>query len=812
MVQSVRVKLILVPLLAISLLGPVKVLRAQDLMTQDLVEEQTFRYKLDAPAQRTSAGIYDAQGKLVRVLWTMQPRGDGEHKAKWDGRDDSGNPVPAPDTCEARVVVNRSSYVNHTVIGNTAKPANTFGHVPINFEAVVVGPDGNVYTTHDWDEPGHDVIRWSPQTGHVTGHSGHPISTPCKALAVDEEFAYITTYGGPLSEREKARFTVARLRINAAEGSKNWPMVPFTKAGPRIDVYNGSAPYPEGVSAADRAIMGMPLLSLAVRGENLYATDSLAGKVRVYHKVTGEPISEIAVPLAQAVALDERGRVWVGHGHKFVSVFDDKGTKLATPISDLSLVKALSFGPEGLLYVADRGAGQVRVYAVKDTTLTLARTIGQKAKPGDGAPDRFYHIAGVAVDKSNRSYVVHNAFFFNGGRMVRFTPEGQPTWEQLGLEFSSCGNYDPAEPDVFFTQPQHTYRLDRAGASWKYLGNSYDGTPYRTSSVVGGPLRFLRREGRQFGIIPGRSTRVFEVMPAADATRSPVFKLVSLLASPGLAPNGSTVNEIWLKPNLYMWSWVDEQGDHLPQPEEVSTWSRPEDGFELWQLDAVTSDTAGNLCFVSMGRGGGPKGDPAKVNAIWQVPLKWSSSRGLPHYDWADAKQLVPSQSLAWPMSFKMAQHDADTGITYAYGYTRKESLPQPKGVWMGGNTLAAFKGKDRQWQITLPDICVALDVIPGGAGGCILGGGPWKGVVHHYTRDGLLVGTVGPDPQVMGAAPNNPSGLLDMFSAITVNRDRRDGILDVFVEDNFNLRIAWYRIDDRNLSVQRCTLKAVTP
>jgi hypothetical protein len=34
----------------------------------------------------------------------------------------------------------------------------------------------------------------------------------------------------------------------------------------------------------------------------------------------------------------------------------------------------------------------------------------------------------------------------------------------------------------------------------------------------------------------------------------------------------------------------------------------------------------------------------------------------------------------------------------------------------------------------------------------------------------------------------------------VAVNRDPRDGLLDVFVEDNFNLRIAWYRIDDRQI------------
>jgi hypothetical protein len=781
------------------------------LCADDAAAVHRFRYKLDAPAPRTSAGIYDAQGRLVRVLWTMQAKGAGEHTGVWDGRNDAGQPVPSPQTCEARVVINRGTYANHGVIGNTAKPANTYGHVPVNFEAIAVGPDGSVYTTHDWDEPHHNVIRWSPQTGYVTGHSGHPISALCKALAVDEKFAYVTSYANSLKERDKVRFNIARVQINAATGSTSWPAVPFSKAGPRIEVYNGNAQYPEGASEADRKVMVMPLLSLAVRGDKLYATDALAGLVRIYHKETGEALGQIAAPLAQAVALDARGRVWVGHGHANVSVFDESGKLLATPISNLAQVRALAFGPEGSLFVADRGAGQIRVYAVNDTNVTLTRTIGQKAQPGDGAPDRFYHLAGVAVDARGNCFAVHNAFFFNGGRMARFNPDGAAAWEQMGLEFSSSGNYDPAEPDVLHSQPHHTYRLDRAAAGWKYLGNSYDGTPYRNASSVSGTIRFLRRDGRQFSIFPGSVTRVYEVKPPTDATRAGVFKLVSILGGPGVLPDGTTVTETWKKTNLYLWSWRDEVGDHAPQAEEATIWSRPEDDLELWQFGPVTADAAGDLWFVSAGRGSGPKGDPAKVNAVWRVPVQWSS-RGLPFYDWSTAKQAIPSEALAWPMGFKMAQHDVDSGVTYVYGHSRQEGTPQPKGVWMGGNALAAFKGQTCLWQIVLPDIVVGLDVIPGSPGGCIIGGNPWKGVLHHYTRDGLLVGMVGPDPKVMGEKPNNPSGLLDMFSAVSVNRDPRDGIIDVFVEDNFNLRIAWYRIDDRGLSEQRCSLSSPAP
>ena len=48
----------------------------------------------------------------------------------------------------------------------------------------------------------------------------------------------------------------------------------------------------------------------------------------------------------------------------------------------------------------------------------------------------------------------------------------------------------------------------------------------------------------------------------------------------------------------------------------------------------------------------------------------------------------------------------------------------------------------------------------------------------------------------------NKQSGWFDNHACIAVNRDRRDGILDVFAEDDFVLRIGWYRIDDSKIDV----------
>src|SRR4051794_36178059 len=51
-------------------------------------------FKLDAPAL-TSAGVYDANGILLRTLWSDKSYNAGTYPIEWDGKDDGGNAVNA---------------------------------------------------------------------------------------------------------------------------------------------------------------------------------------------------------------------------------------------------------------------------------------------------------------------------------------------------------------------------------------------------------------------------------------------------------------------------------------------------------------------------------------------------------------------------------------------------------------------------------------------------------------------------------------------------------------------------------------------
>ena len=745
-----------------------------------------------------TAGIFNSQGRLIRTLWALKNIQAGRQETIWDGNDGLGAIAP-PDQYTLKVVVNHGKYTNIGTIGNTASPPDSFHHVPINFEDIATDNAGNIYTVHDWDEPHHDVICWSPDTGKVLSHSGHPSSEMFNALAVDGDVVYISGYAD-VKDRTKSRFLIMKLKLRSnpdKPNASNWPVVPFTKAGKQLMVYSGNAEYPPGISEEDRSMMGVPLRSLAVHEQTLYVADALAGKVRLYDKITGEQTGAIDVPLPQTVAVGADGRIWVGHKFTQVSVFDRAGKLLGTPINDLTKVKTVSLGSEGRLYVADQGSGQVRMYDIAGNALNLRSVFGSKAKPGDRAADRFHFLMGATVDKAGNLFTVQREYFFNGGRLAKFAPDGKTQWEQLGLEFSSNGNYSPEDPDTFYSFMEHTYRIDRKNGSWQYLGNSYSGTPYHGENAGSAP-RIGRIGKHNFAFMPaGDGVQVYRIEPPTDPEKGPVTKLVAVIGRASPPPTGGKSQESSQVAKQFLWSWHDEQGDHTPQPEEINYWAKPGDGKPVWQFRPVTIDGQKNLWITSADRGG----NTPERNSIWTLPMSSPNKLGNPVYEWKNVKRVITEKNLLWPMEMQMAQH-ADDGRTYVYGVMNEKQpgIPKRGAVWMGGNSLACFKDAQCQWQIVLPAICVSLDVIPGGAGGCIIGGQPWKGVIHHYSSEGLLIGSVGPAPDIMGTAPNNPSGLLDMFAAVTVNRDPRDGIIDVFVEDNYNLRIAWYRIDDRDI------------
>lgn len=736
-----------------------------------------FSFKVPEAVPASSAGIYDLAGHLVRQLWAMKPLEMGLQNGEWDGLDEFGLPAPAGDY-EFRVVLNDASYRNVGIMGNTGSPANEMQHIQHGVASVAVDAKGNIYTANGWEEAGHDFKVMDP-TGKTIFHAryqirnGNPNGAPY-SIAVDDGYIYCGM-GGWASEQWKSKQQIQRFTI--ANGTLE-KFTGLTENEGHIQLYEWpEKQVPEGTPEVDAAMMRAPIRSLAINGDTIYSADALGGKIWKFNKVTGVTLGSFPVALPHAVVFDSKGRLWIGHEHKNVSIYSANGEKLATPISDIGEIRALAFAPDGKLYVADGKAAQVKIYDVNDTTVKLARTFGEPAKPGDYAADHFYNLTGVAVDGGG-NIVITQTVPTGGARIARFAPDGTCLWEQMALVFCDVGKYSPRNPDEFITHRLHRLAMtDKETGQWAYRGTILDGEA-KYIEWQHGVLGMPKLGGNEFIIqCYGDGVQVYRFYDK-------VLKLVTMVGGRNPRPDGTYDDKVPTdkRQPLGQWTWTDSNGNNKVEDDEVIWFKQP--GKGQYAVFGINSDEKGNLIYCEHNTG-----------AIWELPISGLDAKGNPVYDWRLAHQITQRDTS--PVKFfPLMALRAEDGTIYSFG--RSEGWAQPKnmGAWMGGWALVRYDSLGKMiWAAKLPEVCVGMDLIPGGKG--VMLGWYEKAVIYHYTEDGLLIGSMKP-----GDAAGNTTGWMDNTSAVAVARDPRDNKLDVFGEDSWLNRLIWYRVDDKNIQL----------
>jgi sugar lactone lactonase YvrE len=725
----------------------------------------SFAFTLKRPAT-ASAGVFDAQGRLVRVLWTMKSLPAGKRTGRWDGEDDFGKKAP-PGEYRFRVIVNPTAYRNVGAIGNDGQPPDASGHTPTNMESVAADADGAVYVANGWDEAGADFKKWdasgkSAYDADYQIRNGDPNGAPY-SIAVDDQFLYCGVGGwasAPWNERQQVQ------RFRRSDDKQ----VPFTHTGRadgHVNLYEWpSKLIPKGTPDADADLMKAPIRALAIQGDTLLTADALGGRIVRFQKDSGRPEGEFPVKLPQALAVAPNGEVWVGHAHHLVSRYSAGGEFLGDALTDVGEVESLAFGPDGTLCVADGGAGQVKFYRLREGQARLVRTLGRKARPGDRDPALFYRLRGAAVDPHGNLFAIQTEPM-GGARLAKWSPDGKLLWERFGNEFVSLGNYGGSRPDLFRSMSFHLYRLkDRNAGTWERLGNEFPGGPKRTSDVHGVP-RVLRLGKNDFYFYPsGDGVQIFRI-------EGKVLRLAALVGGRDPGPEGAKSDR------QGEWSWHDASGSGIPKPDEIRWFKKP--GEANYAVFGMDSDDDGDLWFANL-----------STRGVWELPLGPLDAKGNPTYDWARAREAIPADESALKFQPSMAQRGED-GSVYAFGWSERWPSPKDNPFWMGGSTLARFdKSGKRLWAVPLPETCVGLDWVPGG--GCMAGGGK-SAKIYHYSVEGLLIGVMAP-----GKAMGGVSGWMDNHASVAVNRDPKDGVLDVFAEDDYAQRIGWYRADDRKI------------
>jgi len=733
-----------------------------------------FTFALDQPGL-TSAGVYDAQDRLVRTLWQMKTLNAGTQTAAWDGVDDLGQPV-APGSYQFRVVLNGGVYKNVGAIGQNGATPDVLGHVPLSTYGIAIDNQGSIYTANSWNEAGDDVKKWD-KTGKALWtfnyklRNGTPPGLPM-TIAVDDRYfyAYFRTSNHP----QRTMDLIGRFDCGTGNAA------PFPKDNPATSEFGHilvndfpDGKLPAGIPLADEEAVKFPLRALAVSGAQLWVADARNNRLRSYDKTTGAPLREIPVPLPLALAIDVTGQLYVGHEHRLVSLYSVQGAFLRDVLTDLKDVTALSFGPQGDLYVADAGDGVIKVCQLQQGgPAVVTRTLGSKRLWGDRPAGAFHTLRSMAVDTEGNVVTVDRGAIACCS-LAKWNPDGKCLWEKFSNEWMDTGNYGQHHPDRFVTHCFNAYKLlDRQNGGWEFLGHTFQGpADYHTDCK--GVVRVLRLGSNDFVFLPqGDGVQVYR----GDG---PFWHLAALLG--GKEPKADAVID-YTGNTAEEWSWHDATGSGQPKPEEINLFKpRAQTNYKTFGTEI---DPHGNIWYANL-----------HAHAIWTLPMDKLDARGNPTYDWSQAHLAVPHDDSALGFD-PSAVRVGDDGAIYSFGWSKQWPQPQPNDAWMGGTTLVKFSAKgEKLWAIKLPMVCVGMDVIPG-AGGVMVG--TFKdATIYHISPDGLLLNAMKPGQAMAGL-----TGALDNPAAVAVNRDPRDHLIDVFVEDDLLLRIGWYRVDDAKIKV----------
>jgi hypothetical protein len=732
-------------------------------------QARRFYYTLTQQAI-TSGGVYDSAGHLIRVLWQMQPTPSGKHTVLWNGLDMSDQPAPSG-SYHLVVAVNYSVYRNVGVIGNSGKPPNAQGHTPASILSVATDQEGNIYTANGWDEAGADFKRWdkyghSVYDAHFQIRNGKPNGIPY-AIAVDDRYIYCTV-GGWASPPWNERQQIERFRLS--DGQE----VPFSGqhlVDGHIQIYEWPSHHlPPNTPPDSAELLKTPLRGIAVNQYNLFVTDLLGNRVWRFDKESGDLLGSFSVPTPRAITVDAQGQIWVSARKHEIRVYSTTGQQLAAPIHDLSEAVEIAFSPSNKLYVADTGAGQVKIYAIHGLEAHQIGILGQKAKAGDRSPDRFFHLTGIAIAPDG-SIATTQTEPISGARLAKWSPTGKLQWEQWCTEFVSLGINALDDPTLFLSMSGHLFHLDdfEHGKS-RYVADGLN-DPVRYHSDVHGVPRILTFQGHHFLFLPtGDGVQVYRL-------EGHTLHLAALVG--GRDPD-ATGQSHWqqLAPSLpQQWTWHDQHGTGYPQANEILWFAPPGKGNVI--VFGMDVDDEGNIWFANL-----------NTHSIWELPKGKLDSHGNPTYNWASAHEVIPRDTSSFGFDPTMAQR-ADDGSVYALGWSRVWPSPPNNPFWMGGTTLVHFdKFGKRLWAVPLPEVCPGICFLPGG--GCLAGGGR-NATIYHYTSNGLLVGKMAP-----GVAMGKQSGWFDNHACVAATHNPLDKGWDVFAEDDYVDRIAWYRIEGR--------------
>ena len=448
-------------------------------------------FDFELPRERTtSAGIYAADGSLLRTLWRGERLAAGRHNRRWDQRLDDGRVAPGgPYT--VRLIHHDIRYQWDGAVGNSSAQAGRAPNRSFLMPQSLAADGDQLHMGLGYNE------AQSALQGLQVGDPQRPASKVAHAdpfvgfglIASDG----VRLYGANTGGLDKGGFVVAFSTTDGAQAVFDEGLaLCLARRG------DGSC-YPNQTYRsviARRPDSEPPPTGLAVqRNGNLLAVAyGRENRVRVYDKRSGRKLSEWSVPLAahssNQLAMSLNGDLWIVSTTsvlRYAAI--DTDARLVATLSGLSKPLALAADPQDdtAVWVADGGdSQQLRRFSRTANANANVNTnadvvIGQRGglnSQAAVAPDRLCfsfinqleHTA-LAVDGAGHVWVVDTC----NNRLQRYTRAGAAVDTVAWLPTSYVSAVDSQRPQRVFAnylefEVDYTRALSAPGA-WRLLRN-----------------------------------------------------------------------------------------------------------------------------------------------------------------------------------------------------------------------------------------------------------------------------------------------------------------------------------------------------
>ncbi len=459
-----------------------------------------------AAARTTSAGVYAADGTLVRTLWRGQSFNAGTHAAAWDQRDDSGTLLPGG-SYTVKVAHHNMQYVWEGAIGNTSARAGAavLHHSyrgPTSFASI---PGGMLYAV-GYNEGQSAINGFTLNNVQLNQSAVRLVSSFVSPdmIAADAQRVYWANTGLGMN---KSTFVAATDIGTTATATFSAGAPTCLQRMADAKTCYASTDY-KGVLDLSSNDNANPATGLAVQrtGSILAVAYGAANEIHLFDKASGQLLRKISVALnagtLNQIAMSPSGDLWVLSGNTLLRYTGLAGTpSVAASITSLVKPLAVAVDPndDNAAWVADGGASaQVKRFDRMGNLLQSIGVAGGYGTQAQLAANKLNFTLSpgqerttLAIDDNHALWVLDTAT----NRMLKFLPDGTLGDQIAYLPCSYTTSTDTGNPTRVFANFME-YSVDYSKGlsdpqAWKLVRNWLPAVPANLQVPRGGDPIFV---------------------------------------------------------------------------------------------------------------------------------------------------------------------------------------------------------------------------------------------------------------------------------------------------------------------------------